>query len=330
MNVDRLAVLLELSRYGSMRAVADVTMTSTSTVSQQITTLAREVGVPLVERDGRGIRLTPAGRRLADHAVTILAAVEAARADLDLGAEAAGTIRAGGFATAVRGRLVPIAGELARTHPRVRVVIHELEPDEAREAVLADRIDLALVYDYDLAPATVDRVIAVQPLGRTPLGLAVPSGAAPAAELPSPALFARFASSAWIGNSRNPAEEALLRVIASMAGFEPRIDHLADSLDLVEEIILAGLGVGLLPLDRSGRDGITVIPLKQPAAVNRTYAWTRQGRATWPPLALLLDKLTRDGRPSGTRTDGDARLLPLRTPSIGDAAPLPARPASGR
>jgi DNA-binding transcriptional LysR family regulator len=293
MDVDRLAVLLELSRYGSMRAVADVTMTSTSTVSQQIAALAREVGVPLVERDGRGVRLTPAGRRLAGHAVTILAAVEAARADLDAAADPAGTIRASGFATAVRRLLVPIAAELARTHPRVSVVIHELEPDEARDALLADRVDLALVYDYDLAPATVDRLIAVRPLGHTPLGLAVPAEAAPEADLSSPELFARFARSAWIGNSRNPAEERLLRVIASMAGFEPRVDHLADSLDLVEELVLAGLGVGLLPVDRDGRAGLTILPLRQPAATNRTYVWTRQGRADWPPLALMLDKLTR-------------------------------------
>lgn len=293
MDVDRLAVLLELSRYGSMRAVADVTMTSTSTVSQQIAALAREVGVPLVERDGRGVRLTPAGRRLAGHAVTILAAVEAARADLDAAADPAGTIRASGFATAVRRLLVPIAAELARTHPRVSVVIHELEPDEARDALLADRVDLALVYDYDLAPATVDRLIAVRPLGHTPLGLAVPAEAAPEADLSSPELFARFARSAWIGNSRNPAEERLLRVIASMAGFEPRVDHLADSLDLVEELVLAGLGVGLLPVDRHGRAGLTILPLRQPAATNRTYVWTRQGRADWPPLALMLDKLTR-------------------------------------
>jgi DNA-binding transcriptional LysR family regulator len=293
MDVDRLAVLLELSRYGSMRAVADVTMTSTSTVSQQIAALAREVGVPLVERDGRGVRLTPAGRRLAGHAVTILAAVEAARADLAAAADPAGTIRASGFATAVRRLLVPIAAELARTHPRVSVVIHELEPDEARDALLADRVDLALVYDYDLAPATVDRLIAVRPLGHTPLGLAVPAEAAPEADLSSPELFARFARSAWIGNSRNPAEERLLRVIASMAGFEPRVDHLADSLDLVEELVLAGLGVGLLPVDRDGRAGLTILPLRQPAATNRTYVWTRQGRADWPPLALMLDKLTR-------------------------------------
>ncbi|HKT03334.1 MAG TPA: LysR family transcriptional regulator, partial [Rugosimonospora sp.] len=93
MDVRRLETLLQLSRLGSMRAVADELRTTTSTVSQQIAALAREVGTPLIEPQGRRVRLTPAGRRLAQHAVTILAAVEAARLDLDPAAEPAGTLR---------------------------------------------------------------------------------------------------------------------------------------------------------------------------------------------------------------------------------------------
>ena len=78
----RLRILLELSRLGSMREVAEEMGVTTSTVSQQIAALARETGTALIEPDGRRIRLTPAGRRLAGHSVTILAAVEAARLDL--------------------------------------------------------------------------------------------------------------------------------------------------------------------------------------------------------------------------------------------------------
>ena len=108
MDVRRLHLLLELSRLGSMREVADTHGLTTSTVSQQIAALAREVGTPLVEPDGRRVRLTPAGRRLADHAVTILAAVDAARLDLDPDAEPEGTVRVGGFATAIRTSLLPV------------------------------------------------------------------------------------------------------------------------------------------------------------------------------------------------------------------------------
>src|SRR6476659_8783612 len=148
MDVRRLHLLLELSRLGSMRAVAETHGLTTSTVSQQIAALAREVGTPLVEPEGRRVRLTPAGRRLADHAVTILAAVDAARLDLDPDAEPEGTVRVGGFATAIRTSLLPVVAALADSHPGVRVVINEYEPLEAFDLLLRDDLDLALTYDY--------------------------------------------------------------------------------------------------------------------------------------------------------------------------------------
>src|SRR4249919_1073949 len=131
MDVRRLEFLLDLARLGSMRAVAEVHDTTMSTVSQQIAALAREARAPLVEPDGRRVRLTPAGRRLADHAVTILAAVDAAALDLDPDAEPVGRLRIGGFATAIRASLLPIARGLERDHPGVEVLIHEYEPGEA-------------------------------------------------------------------------------------------------------------------------------------------------------------------------------------------------------
>src|SRR3954454_6226701 len=109
----RLALLLALSRLGSMRKVAEAFSLTTSTVSQQIAALAREAGEQLIEPDGRRVRLPPAARRLADHAVTILAAVDAARLDLDPEAEPVGTVQSGGFAMLIRVSLLPIVRELA-------------------------------------------------------------------------------------------------------------------------------------------------------------------------------------------------------------------------
>src|SRR5689334_9908069 len=131
MDVRRLHLLLELSRLGSMREVAEVHGLTTSSVSQQIAALAKEVRTPLLEPDGRRVRLTPAGQRLADHAVTILAAVDAARLDLDPSSDPVGTLRVGGFATAVRTSLLPVIADLAETHPGVHVVVTEYEPIEA-------------------------------------------------------------------------------------------------------------------------------------------------------------------------------------------------------
>src|SRR5881398_501986 len=113
----RLELLLELSRLGSMREVGEVMHVTTSTVSQQLAALAREAGTQLTEPDGRRVRLTPAGRRLADHAVTILAAIEAARRDLDPAAAPSGEVRVAAFATAVRTSLLPVVRALAADHP---------------------------------------------------------------------------------------------------------------------------------------------------------------------------------------------------------------------
>jgi DNA-binding transcriptional LysR family regulator len=290
METRRLAVLLELSRLGSMREVAEEMGTTTSTVSQQIAALAREAGTPLVEPDGRRVRLTPAGRRLAEHAVTILAAVEAARLDLDPHAEPAGTVRVAGFATAVRSSLMPVLHEIARAHPQVRLVIHEHEPGEAFALLRTDDVDLALTYDYDLAPADFDLTVESTPLWTTPWALGVPAdegGVSGNAR----EVFGQFADRDWIVNSRNTADADVVRTIASMAGFEPRVSHRVDNLDLVQELIAAGLGVGLLPADQPTRADVVTLPLRDPEVRLRSYAVVRRGRASWPPLALVLARI---------------------------------------
>jgi DNA-binding transcriptional LysR family regulator len=293
METRRLQLLLELSQLGSMRAVADHLGTTTSTVSQQIAALADEVGAALIEPQGRNVRLTPAGRRLAAHAVTILAAVSNARADLDPGAEPAGTVRVAGFATAFRRALLPIVAELAGSHPDVRVVVREHEPAEALALLAGDDIDLGLIYDYNLAPVEVEATVETVPLWSTPWVLGVPAGAAIGVRGTAVDVFGAFRAQRWIGNSRNEADENVVRLIASVAGFEPRLTHQADSLDLVEELIVAGLGVGLLPADRSPRPGVALLPLTDPDLRLRAYACTRRGRAAWPPLALVLRRLAR-------------------------------------
>lgn len=270
-----------------MRAVAESHNLTTSSVSQQLSALAREVGTELIEPDGRRVRLTPAGRRLADHAVTILAAVESARLDLDPEAEPAGMVRVGGFATGIRVSLMPLLSQLKLTHPDVDVVINEYEPTEAFRLLTDDELDLAVTYDYNFAPAAPTAVLETVPLWSAPWGLAVPSD-----ESGSAAELTRFADRPWIVNSRNTADEIAVRTLASLAGFTPRIAHQIDTLDLVEDLIIAGYGVALLPVDRPAREGVAVLPLPDPTLMMTAYAVTRRGRATWPPLRLLLDRLS--------------------------------------
>jgi DNA-binding transcriptional LysR family regulator len=291
METRRLRLLLALSRLGSMREVADTYQLTTSTVSQQIAALAKETNSQLIEPDGRRVRLTPAGQRLADHDVTILAAVDAARLDLDPAAEPAGTVRVGGFATGIRVSLMPVLAELATTHPDVEVVISEYEPVEAFALLADDALDLAMAYDYNLAPAARDAVLEAVPLWSTDWGLAVPDDSSDPAPSDGPADLAAYAEQRWIVNSRNTADEDAVRTLGALAGFSPRIWHQIDSLDLVEDLIVAGHGVGLLPAGRSPRPGVRVLPIADPGIVLTAYAVTRRGRSTWPPLRLLLDRL---------------------------------------
>ncbi|BBY77467.1 LysR family transcriptional regulator [Mycolicibacterium parafortuitum] len=285
MDTRRLELLLALSRLGSMRAVADEYRLTTSTVSQQIAALARDTGAQLIEPDGRRVRLTPAGRRLADHAVTILAAVDAARLDFDPDAEPAGTVRVGGFATGIRVSLLPIVADLGTRYPNVEVVISEYEPTEAFTLLAADDLDLALTYDYNLAPASPGAALETMPLWSTGWGLGVPAGT------PAGAGITAFADSAWIVNSRNTADETAVRTLASLAGFTPAVAHQIDSLDLVEDLIVGGFGVGLLPLGRPTGPGVTVLPLHNPDVMLTAYAVTRKGRSAWSPLRAILDRM---------------------------------------
>jgi DNA-binding transcriptional LysR family regulator len=291
----RLELLLELSRLGSMREVGEAMQVTTSTVSQQIAALAREAGTPLIEPDGRRVRLTPAGRRLAGHAVTILAAVEAARRDLDPEAPPTGTVRVAAFASAFRQVLLPVVRILAGRQPEVRLHLLEQEPAEALGLLAADEVDLALTYDYNLAPVGFGRDLQAEPLGRTPWHLGTPSGPGPRGTAVE--VFRRYRDDPWIVNSRNTADEDVVRIMASLAGFEPRITQRADSLDLVYDMILAGLGVALLPAGRPAVRGVTLRRLRQPDAVLRSYAVTRRGHGAWPPLALVLRLLQEVGQP---------------------------------
>src|SRR6266566_195506 len=239
----RLELLLELSRLGSMREVGEAMHVTTSTVSQQIAALARETGTALIEPDGRRVRLTPAGRRLAGHAVTILAAVEAARRDLgpwNPAAAPAGTVRVAAFASAFRQILLPVARILAERQPQVRLHLLEHEPAEALSLLADDQVDLALTYDYNLAPAGFGRGpyrqrMSSQPLGRTPWSLGTPSAPGRAGGT-AVEVFRRYRDHAWIVNSRSTADDEVVRIIASLAGFEPRITQRADSLDLVQDM----------------------------------------------------------------------------------------------
>ena len=268
MDVDKLRTLVELSRRGTMAAVAEATGYGTSAISQQLAALERQAKVQLLEASGRGVRLTPAGRRLVDHAERILAAVTAAELDLTSDAEPSGLVRVAGYTTALRRHLLPVLDELARDYPKLELQIQELEPVEVDALLDDDELDLGFEYDYSLVPrggrgvctllATNEMELYVHP------DLAVPQA------IRTPEELDRFKDVDWIGNSRDSADDELAVRICALAGWQPRMRHRADSLDLVVDLVLATRGVCLLAEDapESGRLPCRTGAVRQRAAAD--------------------------------------------------------------
>ncbi len=183
----------------------------------------------------------------------------------------------------------------------MHVAVNEYEPIEAFELLAKDDLDLALTYDYNLAPAPIANTLSAIPLWTVAWGLGVPASEAPADGRATD--LTRWRDHTWIVNSRNTADEDAVRTLASLAGFTPRISHRIDSLDLVEDLIVAGHGVGMLPRARVTREGVRVLDLTDPPVLLTAYAVTRLGRENWPPLRLLLDRLVTRHHRAGPAPD---------------------------
>ncbi len=290
-------MLVELSRLGTMSAVARPPGYGTSAVSQQLAALEREAGVPLLEAEGRRVRLTPAGRRLVGHAEGILAAMTAAELDL----AAAGAAQRAGARRRVHHRAAagPAAGCRRAgpfRYPALEVELQEREPAEVDELLEAGQIDLGFVYDYTLVPRGGRHVRSL--LCGSPMRLAVPPESAVPARIGTAADLESLRGESWIGNSRDPGDDELAERLCALAGWQPRIRHRADSLELVIDLVLAGQGVSLLPADAPGAARVRMVPLALARIDRRMWSVVRAGTQAWPATAAVIDAVRRRAAPS--------------------------------
>ncbi|WP_156533167.1 LysR family transcriptional regulator, partial [Cellulosimicrobium sp. I38E] len=162
MDLTRLRVLAAVAREGSVTAAARSLHYAQPSVSHHLARLEAEVGVPLLERHGRGVRLTAAGRLLAARAEEILGRVGAARDELDaLMSLSAGRVRLAAFPSALATLVPDVVARLARDHPGLGVGLVEAEPPEALDALRRGAADVALVFEHDRSPVDVEGLRAV-------------------------------------------------------------------------------------------------------------------------------------------------------------------------
>lgn len=175
LDLRRLRLLRELAHRRTIAAVAEALSYTPSAVSQQLTALERETGVPLLERTGRSVTLTPAALRLVEHTETMLATLTHATAELATARnELTGALRIGAFPTAVRTILSPALVSLSRAHPHLELLVTELDPAAAPAALRAETLDIALVQEYDYVPMDPEPGLDSEPLLTETIHLAAP------------------------------------------------------------------------------------------------------------------------------------------------------------
>ncbi|WP_432095763.1 LysR family transcriptional regulator [Streptomyces sp. bgisy100] len=296
MNLDRLRTLDAVARHGSVSAAADGLHVTTSAVSQQLAKLEREAGQQLLAKNGRGIRLTDAGRLLAEHAARILSQVELAQSDLEAHrGQAVGELFLGAFPTSARGLFPQALAALRAEHPQLRVRLQEMEPDVSVTRLARGEIDLAVVLDWHNKPISLPEGLAKAPLLDDPADVAMPAFH-PLADRTAVDLE-EFADDEWISWPEGEFCHDWLMFTLRGKGVEPRISHLAEEHHTQLALVAAGLGVAIAP--RLGRGpvpaGVRVVPVRHTMR-RHIYAVWRDDADRRPSIRAAVDALRRAAR----------------------------------
>jgi DNA-binding transcriptional LysR family regulator len=315
LDVTRLRVLVAVARYGSVTAAARALNYAQPSVSHHLARLEAETGIKLIQRAGRGIRLTDAGRLLAERAAEVIGRLDAAENELAAySGLRAGRLRLAAFPSAL-GTIVPAAASMLRGHqPGVDLRLTEAEPPDALRMLRAGYVDVAVVFRYgpsgdvgagmgddeegdvDLTEGLRERVLLSEAVHLVT--------SAHGSEHAVPDL-SRYARRRWIAGC-DRCRANLLRECA-LAGFTPKIAFTTDDYVAVQALVAADLGVSTLPalcLRAARHPGIRTVPLP---GTRRYVLAVRYGDPPDPPaVTLLMDILRSAAVPPQRGLDGSA------------------------
>jgi DNA-binding transcriptional LysR family regulator len=291
MDVRRLELLRELAERGSITAVAAATNRTASAVSQQLKVLEREAGIRLTERSGRGIVLTGAGRMLAQTAADVATALERAdalwedfkqapRGDVSLTTfPTGGQMLLPGLLTAIK----DVAGLTLRCTDQ-----DPLFPDFAD---LTPDFDVVIADAPGMLPSWRERGLAVVPLMKEPMDIALPEGHPLAAKA---SLSPRdLVDEVWVGVPLGFPYDRILRQIEIVNGSPAIIGHRFLDNGIVEAMVAAGHGIAVLPryTTRDHENGLVTRPLTGVRAIRQLSALMRPDRAERPSVRLVVEAL---------------------------------------
>jgi DNA-binding transcriptional LysR family regulator len=282
----RLRVLREIALRGTVTAAAD-SLGYTPAISQQLSALERETETALVERRGRSVRLTEAGRLLVARTEPVLVALEEARAAL----EEWQTTVTGELVVAASGSVAawlvnPVAAELMREQPRLRITVREAAGGAV--GLRLGELDLIVAHEYEHEPLPPDEHVVRVPLLAEDMLLAAPSG-----RLGAPVALAELAGETWVAEPPESACGRAFRSACRAAGFEPDVRFVSGETSVALATVAGAGALALVPRLGAAAPpaGVAIVPLRDAAPRRRVFAAHRPGNPLRPGLALMLERL---------------------------------------
>lgn len=302
---ERLRVFAAVAEQGSVGGAAAALHITGPAVTQQLRKLEREAGTRLVEPDGRGIRLTAAGHVLAGHASAVAAAVADAERDLaGLHEDAAGPLRIGSVASALRAMLPGVLRTLRAEHPRLVPTVRDGEVLDLLPALRARDLDAVLLESWTERPAALPAGVRVTTLVTEPVLLAVPADH-PVAGAGGPVALRELAGQVWASGPLGTEPYAALLQLMRSRGVEPDVRYLFGDFATQLALVRAGLAVALVPgLAAAGPGSAAPDPqvrfLRTRPALHRALVLaTREADADLPAIHALGTALRAATGPAG-------------------------------
>ncbi|MGW2644013.1 LysR family transcriptional regulator [Streptomyces sp. NPDC001393] len=302
---ERLRVFAAVARFGSVQAAAEALHVTGPAVSQHLRRLEREAGCALVERDGRGIRLTHAGRVLAASAQQMDEAAVRAGADLSaISGLVAGTLRVGAIASVLRALLPQVISSLTGRYPRLELTVRDGEAADMLPELQAGRLDAVVMESWTHAPARIPPGVRTHPLVHEPAMLAVHSGH-PLAHLPE-APLSSLHDLAWTScPAGSDAHQALVQMLRQQAVTDVRIRYCVADYSTQLQLVAAGVTAALVPrmAATATPPGVRLIPCRP--TITRTVSVVTAQRTDTPTVRAFVTEMTRATLSTGTRQGPD-------------------------
>lgn len=302
-DLHRMQLLRELARRGTVTSVAAALSYSPSAVSQQLAALEQEVGTPLLEPDGRGVRLNRQAEILVEHTSVVLEQLECAKSEILASLRSVGgTVRLATIQTAALALVSEMLTSLADEYPGLRVQVTQAEPDVALPGLTARQFDLVCDENYPEFPARRSPDMSYKVIGDDPMRVAFRDP--PEEHGPRRCELAQFAQSPWVMEPVGSPGREWTVIACRRAGFEPKVEHETSDMLVQAALVARGHAVAFLP-DLMWFDRAPTFHLRQMSRTHvRQIVTTCRTGSDGNPALVAVRRALRDayerGRPQVT------------------------------